>query len=155
MVGTWDTEAICRFTPDAKEFKAKKIATIEWSPNGHFLISDEWALVPGSDGPHGHVPQGWLNQLVVITWNPIKKEYTLVNILANTTFSLTMDSAGPRGTVHGEINEGGHVTESWTTFERVSDTETKFKTECSVDHGPKWVFTEGTSKKRPSGLTNR
>lgn len=149
MVGTWDTEAVARFTPDAKEFAAKMITVIEWSPNGQFLVSDEWALYPGFESPAGHVPQGWLNKLIVTTWNPVKKEYSLINILAAETYTLSMDKVGRGGTVHGETRDGDHVIETWTRFERVSDNEAKFHTDCSRDHGPKWVGSEGVSKKRP------
>jgi hypothetical protein len=78
LVGTWDTDAIGRVTPEAKEFNAKMITIVEWSPNGHFLIWDEWTLMPAMNGPKGPVPQGWLNKLIVTTWNPIKKEYDMV-----------------------------------------------------------------------------
>jgi hypothetical protein len=148
MVGTWDTEATAHFTPDAKEFKAKMITVVRWSSSGQFLISDEWSLMPASNGPKGPVPQGWLNKLVVTTWNPIKREYDMVNILSNATYTLAQDSFGEGGIAHGESRDGDHITETWTSFKRVSDTEMKFRTECSIDHGPKFVSGEGVSRKR-------
>jgi hypothetical protein len=147
-IGTWDSEVICRASPDAKEFKARAIAVVQWSANGQFLISDEWDLMPGGNGPWGPVPQGWLNKLVITTWNPIKKEYVLVNILAVAIETRTMTVDGRIGTIRSETHDGSHITETVTTTEHVSDTEFKFRSECSVDHGPKWVFSEGTSKKR-------
>ena len=148
MVGTWDTEGTRREKPDDKGFKAKMITVVQWSPNGQFLIWDEWMLMPGANTPKGPIPQGWLNKIVVTTWNPLKREYAMINILATATYTLTQNTFGEGAIAHGETHDGDHVTETWTTFERISDTEMRFRTECSIDHGPKWISDEGVSKKR-------
>lgn len=140
-VGVWDIDARVWSSPDAKEFKGKGIETVQWSPNRQFLISDQWKLLP----------VGWLPKLVITSWDPVKNEYRLTNVLPNATYTTTMSVDSQTGTVVSESKDGGHITRTWTTVEHVSPTETRERCECSVDGGPKWLFSETTSIKRTLG----
>ncbi len=144
MTGKWNSEFTLRETPELKEFKGKGIGVTQWSPNGQFLITDGWTLMPP---PPGFTPKAWFNKLSVTTWDPIKKEYRITEVMAGFTYTevMTMDRKG--GTIQNETRNGDHVTKTTITFERVSDTEMKFHTECSIDDGPKWVYFEGTTRK--------
>jgi hypothetical protein len=136
-VGVWDIDAKVWFSPDAQEFKGKGIERVQWSPNRQFLISDQWMLLP----------VGWLPKLVITSWDPLKNEYRQTNVLPNATYTTIM-GLNKTGTVLSETKDRGHITRTWTTVEQVSSTETRERCECSVDGGPKWLFSETTSIKR-------
>lgn len=144
MIGRWTSEFTLRETPESKEFKGKGTAITQWSPNGQFLISDGWILIPA---PPPFRLNSWGNQLSVTTWDSIKQEYRITEMNAYLTDTLVMTLNRKGWTVQGETRSGEHITKTIMNFERVSDTETKIHTECSVDGGPKWVFLEGTAKK--------
>lgn len=144
MTGKWTSEFILRETPESKEFKGKGIGITKWSPNGQFLISDGWTLMAA---PPGFTFNAWVNQLSVTTWDPIKKEYDVTEITAGVvnTLVMTMDRKG--WTVKGETRSGDHITKTTMKFERISDTEMKVHTDCSLDGGPTWIFLEGSAKR--------
>src|SRR5205807_8782111 len=137
-IGVWDSESTCYFTPDGKEFKSRGTRTVRWSANRQFLISDEWLLMP----------EGWLPKIVITTWDPVKKEYRVVNVLPNATYVNTMTIEGNTAKVWGEFNDSTRAMRVWASIEQVSPTESKFHCECSVNNGPKWLFSEGISRKR-------
>ena len=144
MTGRWASEFTLHETPDSKEFKGKGVGITQWSPNGQFLIADGWALMPP---PSGFTLKFWLNQLSVTTWDPMKKEYRVIWVLAGATNTLVMTMNRKGWTVQGEMRIENHVTTMVMNCERVSDTAWKVHTECSVDGGPKWLYYEGTAKK--------
>jgi hypothetical protein len=144
MTGKWNDEFTIRETSWSKEVKLKGVTITQWSPNGLYLISDGWAQFPP---PVGFTRKAWANKITVITWDPIKKEYRVTDIANSLTSTAIMSMNRNGGTIHGESRNGDHVTKSTMTFERVSDTETKYHIESSVDDGPQWVYLEGTSRK--------
>lgn len=138
-LGTWDTRATCRLKPQSEPFEGKSVETIQWSPNGQFLISDQW----------GSFPQGWANKMVITTWDPKKQEYKLIDVThGGPTYTMSMSFNGKTSHISGEFNDGGHLKQTWLSIDYLSDTEYKFRCESSIDHGPKWLFSEGTSTKR-------
>lgn len=137
-VGVWDSEATCRFSPEGEQFQSKSTRVVKWSANRQFLISDEWLSMPG----------GWLPKVVITTWDPVKKEFKMINVLSNTSYVNTMTIEGKFARVWGEFNDGKRVIQMWASVEQISDSETKFRCECSVENGPRWLFSEGTSRKR-------
>ena len=145
LVGRWNSEFVVRETRESKEFKSKGNSVEQWSPNGQFLISDEWSLLPG----YGAMPNFWANRVEITTWDPIKKDYRITDVTAGSATTSVMTMSGKSGIIRSEEQKGGHVTKTTMTFERVSDTEMRIRTETSVDDGPKWISMEGTAKKIP------
>ena len=144
MTGKWKSEFILHETPESKEFRGQSIGVTQWSPNGQFLISDGWTLVPGTSGVILNI---WGNWVSITTWDSVHKEYRVTEVMANKTETAVMTMNQKGGTVRSEIHNGGHVTKTTVIFERISDTEMKVRTECSRDDGPLWVFLEGTARK--------
>jgi hypothetical protein len=143
-VGVWDIEAKCRFSPDGKLFNGKGVETVRWSPNNQFLIADQWMLVPS----------GWLPKLVITSWDPMKNEFKLTNVLPNATYTTTMNVNSTNGRTFSETKDGGHTTRTWTTIEQVSLTKMRTRTECSIDGGPVWTLAEEIAVKRSVGQSN-
>ena len=143
MTGRWISEYVLRETSQSKEFKGKGIGVTQWSPNGQFLISDNWLLMKSPDAP----PNFWGAMLYVTTWDPIRKEYRITDVSPTLTSTMSMTIDGKRTMIQGETRDGDHVTKTTTVQERISDTKTRVRTECSIDDGPAWVFTEGTATK--------
>jgi hypothetical protein len=138
MIGVWETTAKCRFTPDAPVFEGKSVESIYWSESHQFLISDMRGLTPG----------GWANQLQVTTWDPLGKQFQMTDLTpGGDSYRMTMTIEGGIAKIVGSRTNDGHTTRIWVTVEHVSRTESRFRSECSVDDGPKWVFSEGVSKK--------
>ena len=138
MIGVWETTAKCRFTPGAPVFEGKSIATIYWSKSRQFLISDQRGLTPG----------GWVNTLQVTAWDPINKHYQIIELVpGGSSNQMVMTIEGNHGKVTGSQINGTHITRINLTFENISPTESHFRSECSIDDGPKWLFSEGVSKK--------
>jgi hypothetical protein len=139
--GRWVSEYVLRQTPEAKEFRGKGIAIAQWSPNGQFLISDGWLLMKAPDSPTNF----WGAVLRVTTWDPIRKEYRITEISPTLTTTMSMTLEGKRSTTRSEFRDADHVTKTTTYAERISDTEIKFRAESSLDGGPIWVYSEGTT----------
>jgi hypothetical protein len=143
MTGRWNVDFTFRETADGKPVKGKGLAITQWSPNGQFLISDDWTLVGGMSP----VPNAWVNTCSVTTWNPFKKEYRVSTVMADNTNTVVMTLEGKRATKRSEVRNGDHVTKCMETSERVTDTEVKVHNECTVDDGHEWTFIEGTARK--------
>ena len=143
MIGRWTSEFVIRDTPQSKEFKSKSVGVTQWSPNGQFLISDGWLLLKSPDSS----PNFWGATFSVITWDPIKKEYRVTSVSATCTETASMILEGKKTTVRSESLKEGHVTKNRSVTERISDTEIRFRHECSIDNGPAWVFMEGTARR--------
>src|SRR5262249_40767876 len=143
-VGKWEMEFVLRITAEAKEFKGKGSRITTWSPNGQFLISDEWFLCPGSGG----MPNFWGNKISITAWDEIHKEYCVTEMIGGRTkiYKMTLNRNGS-GRIQGEDRTGNHVTRTTVSLERISQTEAKVHVECSVDDGPTWTFLESTEKK--------
>ncbi len=138
LVGVWDVKATCWFTSGSKPFEGQGVERVYWSRNRQFLISDQWMLLPA----------GWLPKIVTTSWNPLTNEFRLTNILPNATYVATMRAGDLMTTTLEESKSGEHVTRTWTTIEQISPRERRFRSECSIDRGPKWLFAEGVSVKR-------
>ena len=138
LVGVWDIEATCWFTPDSEAFESKGIEHVYWSRNRQFLISDQWILLPA----------GWLPKTVITSWDPLKDELRLTNILPNATYVAIMKVGESMATTVEESKTGGHIIRTLTTSEQISPRRRRFRSECSIDDGPKWLFAEGISVKR-------
>jgi hypothetical protein len=138
LIGTWDIEATCRFSPTGELFKGKGIERVYWSHDRHFLISDQWMLLP----------VGWLPKIVITSWDPVRKEFRLTNILPNATYVTTMDFEGKITNTVEETKNGEHITRTWITTEQSSPDKRKVRIECSIDGGTRWLFSEATSTKR-------
>lgn len=143
MIGRWTSEFVVRETPQSKEVKSKAIAVTQWSPNGQFLISDQWLLIKSLDSS----PNFWGAKVSVTTWDPIKKDYHVTEVSAGLTETSSMILEGRKITARGESRKEGHITKYRSVTERISDTEARFRTECSIDDGPTWVFMEGTASR--------
>jgi len=138
MVGVWDTTASYRSTPDAPIFEGRSVETVRWSPNKQFLISDQRALTP----------DGWKNQLVITIWNPVKKEYKLVDLISTgEVVEATMLIEGNIRKILFYSPFEDRFIRNEVTVEWVSDVEYQFRSECT-DRERTWVFCEGISKKR-------
>src|SRR5438477_5135155 len=70
MIGVWETTAKCRFSPDAPIFEGKSTESAYWSESHQFVISDK----------RGLTPEGWINQLQITTWDPIKKRFQIIEL---------------------------------------------------------------------------
>jgi hypothetical protein len=145
LTGRWESEYVIHETPQSKEWKGKGVGVAQWSANGQFLISDFWLLIKSPDSP----PNFWGAVLTVITWDPLRKEYRGTEISATLTKTTSTVIEGKKMTTRSESRDGDHVTKTTTYSERISDTEIKVRTECSIDGGPTWVFSEGTARKLP------
>ncbi|HEV2806786.1 MAG TPA: hypothetical protein VGW57_17820 [Chthoniobacterales bacterium] len=143
MTGRWISEYVLRETPESNAFTGKGTSVIQWSPNGQFLISDQWLLVK-SPGPP---PNFWGAKLAVTTWDPVKKEYCITEVWSGGTQTMSMALEGKKMITRGESRKGDHVTKTTSYAERISDTQIKVRIECSIDDGPTWVFSEGTATK--------
>jgi hypothetical protein len=143
MTGRWVSEYSVRETPESNEFKGRGTGVTQWSPNGLFLISDQWLLIKSPDSP----PNFWGAKLSVTTWDPIRKEYRITEVSSGLTETMSMTLEGKRTTTRLESRHGNHVTKTTSYGERISDTQIKVRVECSVDDGPTWVFSEGTATK--------
>jgi hypothetical protein len=143
MTGRWTSDLVIRDTPQSKEFKSKSVGATQWSPNGQFLISDGWLLLKSPDSS----PNFWGAIFSVITWDPIKKEYRVTNVSATDTETSSMMLEGKKITGHNESRKEGHVTTCRSVSERMSDTEMRFRNECSIDNGPTWILIEGTTRR--------
>src|SRR5205807_865708 len=138
MVGVWDTKASCRFTPDGPTFEGQSVEIVSWSANHYFLITDQWGLLP----------EGWRNKLVIIGWNPIKKEYDLTDLSPNgESGKLVMTIEGNVQTILSYRQIADHTVRAELTIEGISPVETRFHCKCT-DGERSWLFSEGTSKKR-------
>jgi hypothetical protein len=142
-IGRWISEGIVRETPQSKEWKTKGIDVTQWSPNGQFLISDQWRLIKSLDSS----PNFWAAKISVTTWDPIKKEYRVTEVSSPLTETSSVTIEGRKVTARSESRKEGHLTTCRSVAERISDTETRVRTECSIDDGPTWVFMEGTSRR--------
>jgi hypothetical protein len=143
MIGRWTSEFVVRETPQSKEFRSKGIDVTQWSPNGQFLISDQWLLIKSLDSS----PNFWAAKISVTTWDSIKKEYRVTAVSEPLTETSSMVLNGRKITAGSESRKEGHVTKYRSVTERISDTEVRFRTECSLDDGPTWVFIEGTARR--------
>lgn len=143
MSGRWTSECVVRDTPQSKEWKSKGICVTQWSPNGQFLISDQWLLIKSADSS----PNFWGAKISVTTWDPIKKEYRVTEVSGGVTEISSMILEGRKITARNESRKEGHVTKYRSVTERMSDTEARFRTECSIDDGPTWVYMEGTTSR--------
>jgi hypothetical protein len=86
--------------------------------------------------------------LQVTTWNPIKKEFQIIDLTpGGSSCEMAMTIKGNIWNVIGSQISADHITRLSLTVERVSTTESHFRSECSIDNGPKWLFSEGVSKK--------
>lgn len=140
-VGVWQTTAKIRITPDSPVFEGKSIEQVYWSASGQFRISDQLGLTRG----------GWVSKIQITTWDPIKKQFQMIDLTpGGSSYLMTMTIEGKVSRVTGSRTSSGHTTKIWLTTEEVSKTESKFKSECSVDDGPRWIFSEGVSTKRRS-----
>ena len=144
-VGVWDTTVKYRFTPDAPVFNGKSVETVQWSTNRQFLISDQRSFMP----------TGWMNKLVITTWDPAKKEYKLVDVMPDgevTEVTMTVD--GNRRSMLYYRPFEGRLIRTEIIAEYGSQTEYTFRCECT-DQGKTWFFCEGTSRKRPENASNQ
>ena len=138
MIGIWDTKASYRSTPNASIVEGRSIETVRWSTNEHFVISDQ----------HELTPNGWKDTLVITTWNPVKKEYKLINLTAaGEIVEATMMIEGNTRKILFYSPFENRLIRNEVTVEFVSDVEYKFRSECT-DQEKTWVFCEGISKKR-------
>jgi hypothetical protein len=138
MIGVWEVTAKCRYSPDAPVFKGRSIESVYWAESHQFIISDK----------RGSTPGGWGSQLQVTTWDPIHKNFQLIELTpgrGSTNMVMTVD--GDVAKIIGTRTDSGHTTQFWLTSKYVSPTESHFRSECSVDDGPKWLFSEGIAKK--------
>jgi hypothetical protein len=138
LVGVWDLEVTSRFAPNEEPFKGRVFDTTRWSDNKEFLISEQWVLLPA----------GWLPKLIITCWDPMTGQFRQTNVLPNATYVNILKTDGPCGQRYSESEKDGHVTRTWTTIEDVSPGVRKMKSESSIDNGPHWVSSEGTSRKK-------
>ena len=138
-VGVWDTTTKYRFTPDAPVLESTSVETVQWSPNRQFLISDQRGLMPA--GP--------MNQLVITTWDPARKEYRLVVVMPDgktTEAGMTVDGNHRSILRYSQVDD--RLVRAEMTYDYSSQTEYTFREE-RTDKGKTWVFCEGVSRKRP------
>lgn len=138
-VGVWETTAKYRFTPEASVFESKSVETVQWSPNRQFLISDQ----------RSWMPSGSMNQLVITTWDPARKEYRLVVVMPDgkvTEGGMTVE--GDHSSVLYYPRVEGRLVRAEIMYDYSSHSEYTFREE-RTDQGKTWVFCEGTSRKRP------
>jgi hypothetical protein len=144
-VGVWDTTATYRFTPDGTVFESKSVETVQRSPNRRFLISDQ----------RGLMPEGWMNQLVITTWDTAKKEYKSVTVMPGgktTEIGMTVE-ASHRSLLY-YLPVEGRLVRAEMTADYTSEAECTFR-EKRTDQEKTWTFCEGTSRKRPENASNQ
>lgn len=138
MIGIWDTAASYRPTPDAPAFEGRSVETTRWSANRQFLITDQLGLTR----------TGWEDRLLIISWDPVKKEYKLIEVNpAGENIEMTMEVKGKVQKILSYRPFEGRLIRTELTVETVSPFESKFRWECT-DQGKTWLFGEGISKKR-------
>ena len=144
-VGVWDTTAKYRFTPDAPVFESKSVETVRLSSNRQFLISDERASMP----------TGWMNQLVITTWDPAKKKYRLVTVMpGGKTSEIEMAVEGSHRSLLYYAQIEGRPVRAEMIVDYSSQTEYKFREE-RTDQDKVWIYCEGTSRKRRENASNQ
>jgi len=118
--------------------ETKSSENVYWSTSGYFLISDQ----------RGLTPRGWVHKLQATAWDPINKRFQMIDLPpGGQSYEMTMTIEGKISKIVGSRTNAGHVTKIWVTSEEISPTQSHFRSECSVDDGPKWLFAEGDSKK--------
>ncbi|MFL6519666.1 MAG: DUF1579 family protein [Chthoniobacterales bacterium] len=136
-VGVWESTTRYRFAPDMPVFESHSVETTQWSPNHKFLISDQ----------RGTMPDGTINRVVVITWDPKEKLYKLVAIYAGgETEQLAMTVEGSVRTIVSYRHIGERMIRCENKMEDTSPTEFKARCECT-DRETNWTFSEASSKK--------
>ena len=138
-IGVWESITRYRWTPDSPVFESHSVETTQWSPNHNFLISDQ----------RGTMPDGSINRVVVITWDPAEKLYRLVATYAGgETEQLAMTVEGGVRTIVSYLHIGDRMIRCENKIEDTSPTEFKARCECT-DRGKNWIFSEASSKKVP------
>ena len=86
-VGVWEGTVRYRWTPESPVFESHSIESTQWSPNHNFLITDQRETMP----------DGSINTVAIITWDPAQKLYRVARISAGgETEQLTMTFEGGR-----------------------------------------------------------
>jgi hypothetical protein len=139
-IGVWDTDTSYRRAREAPTFQAHSVQTVVWSPNRQFILTDE----------RGLMPDGWKNNLIITTWNPVSKDYRLAEIgLTGEIGALSMVIDGDQQSILYYRPFEGRLIRFELKRTRISDTEYIFRCECT-DGGTTWVCREGKAKKRLS-----
>jgi hypothetical protein len=138
IIGVWETTAKCRFSPDGPVVECRSNENVYWSRSGKFIISDQQGLSPA----------GLMHKLVVTAWDPINKNFQMIDITpGGESYVMVMSLEGNTAKITGNRIGKIHSARIWMTIVYDFPDKYRFRSECSVDEGPKWVFSEGTSFK--------
>ncbi|MGI8820273.1 MAG: hypothetical protein ACR2ID_05325 [Chthoniobacterales bacterium] len=96
-----------------------------------------------------------MNQLVITTWDPTKKEYRLVTVMpGGKTSELGMAVEGSHRSLLYYAQVEGRLVRAEMTVDYSSQNEYSFREE-RTDQEKTWIYCEGTSRKRPENASNK